>query len=585
MTMLKDPSEKYAPFIPLSLPDRQWPNRRILKAPQWLSTDLRDGNQSLTNPMVRDLIDFQKTEYFHMLCRMGFKNIEVSFPIASQIEESFTRSLIETPGAIPDDVRIQAMTPCRPEAMRKTVDALKGAKKATVCTYLCTSKAFRDVMLGITEQESLEKIVEGVEYLRSITKDDPETTTEWSMEFGMEAFSDTDPEFAVRLGEALLQAWKPTIENPIIIGLGASVEMSTPNVFADQVEYFSRNISNRDKICISLHPHNDRGCAVAASELGYLAGGDRIEGCLFGNGERTGNVDLVTLGLNLYTQGIHPGIDFSDLKSIMETCESLTEIKVHPRAPYAGEMVFLAFSGAHQDAINKGMRIRKEKESETKLWKVPYLPMDPGDVGRSFEAHVIKVNSQSGKAGAAWIIRQKFGIDIPRELQVAFSKVVQAGAEEFGRQLSYQEVKDLFTSKYYLPHKTTLLCSDVEKLVETDGKISVSLLTSITGVEQIIEGTGINTVAAIAHGLSKNLGIEINATTVQGHTLQQDSGLTAKEVSFIRCHSSDVEEEYWGVGVESDLIQSQAVAVVTAAWNLLKERDLPLTRGGTNSPA
>lgn len=382
-----------------------------------------------------------------MLCRMGFKDIEVSFPIASQTERNFTRYLIDTPGAIPDDVRIQAMTPCRLDTIRTTVDALKGAKRATVCTYLCTSKNFREVMLGVSEEESMKKVLEGVKFLRSITKDDPDTTTEWTMEFGMEAFSDTDPDFALRLGEGLIKAWEPTAENPMIIGLGASVEMSTPNVFADQVEFFSRNISNRDKISISLHPHNDRGCAVAASEMGYLAGGDRIEGCLFGNGERTGNVDLVTLCLNLYTQGIHPGIDFSNLKSIIETCEDITKIKVHPRAPYAGEMVFLAFSGLHQDAINKGMRIRREQKLDT--WKVPYLPMDPEDVGRSFEGHVIKINSQSGKAGAAWIIQETLGIDIPRNFQIAFSKLVQTGAEELGRQLSYKEVQELFEKKFY----------------------------------------------------------------------------------------------------------------------------------------
>jgi 2-isopropylmalate synthase len=507
----------------------------------------------------------QKTEYFHMLCDMGFKNIEISFPVASQIEEAFARTLIETPGAIPDDVRIQAMTPCRIDAMRKTVDALKGAKRATVCTYMCTSQNFREVMLGISEEESVEKIVQGVEYLRSITKDDPQSTTEWSMEFGMEAFSDTDPAFAVRLGEALIKAWNPTVENPIIIGLGASVEMSTPNVFADQVEYFSRNISNRDKICISLHPHNDRGCAVAASELGYLAGGDRIEGCLFGNGERTGNVDLVTLGLNLYTQGIHPGIDFSNLKSIIETCESLTEIKVHPRAPYSGEMVFLAFSGAHQDAINKGMRLYKERPSHPNLWKIPYLPMDPGDVGKNFEAHVIKVNSQSGKAGPAWVIRQKFGLDLPRELQSAFSKIVQASAEESGRQLSYQEVQNLFTSRFYLPQNSLLQLIDFESHAREDGEATVSFITGITGEKQVIDGNGKNNVAAIASGLSKSLGMDIKATCVHRHSLPVDEGSSSKVVSFMRCTSADIGGEYWGIGVEFGEKLSEAVGVLTAA--------------------
>lgn len=501
-----------------------------------------------------------------MLCGMGFKDIEISFPIASQVEESFTRSLIGTPGAIPEDVRIQVMTPCRPDAMRKTVDTLKGAKHVTVCTYLCTSKNFRDVMLGISEQESLEKIVHGVEYLRSITKDDPDSTTEWSMEFGMEAFSDTDPEFAVHLGEAILKAWGPSVENPLIIGLGASVEMTTPNVFADQIEYFSRNISNRDKICISLHTHNDRGCAVAASELGYLAGGDRIEGCLFGNGERTGNVDLVTLGLNLYTQGIHPGIDFSNLNTIIEICESLTEIEVHPRAPYAGEMVFLAFSGAHQDAINKGTRVRKEQLSKPNYWKVPYLPMDPEDVGRNFEAHVIKVNSQSGKAGAAWVIRQRLGLDIPRELQFVFSRVVQAAAEESGRQLSYQEVQDLFTSKFYLPHQSVLQPTDFESHVAEDGQTTVSFITQITGEKKIIDSTGKDNVTAISNGLSMALGLDIKATCLHHHPLLLAQGVMAKEVSFIQCSSANIMGEYWGVGVDRDEAQSQAAGVIIAAW-------------------
>ncbi|GME91636.1 unnamed protein product [[Candida] boidinii] len=443
--MLKNPSLKYKKFEPINLPNRQWPNKTFEKPPRWLSTDLRDGNQSLPDPM-----DFnEKKIYLEKLVQLGFKEIEVAFPSASQVDFDFTRHAVET---VPDDVSIQVLSACREPLIRRTIESLKGAKRATVHIYLATSDCFRNIIFGMTQEESIELAIKCTELVRSLTKDDPSTNgTEWSFEFSPETFSDTDPEYVIRICEAVKLAWEPSVENPIIFNLPATVEMSTPNVYADQIEYFSTHISNRETVCISLHPHNDRGCAVAAAELAQLAGADRVEGCLFGNGERTGNVDLVTLALNLYTQGIYPNLDFSDMKSVIDIVEKCNKIPVHPRAPYGGQLVVCAFSGSHQDAIKKGFKTHEKllKTEENPIWQMPYLPLDPQDIGRTYEA-IIRVNSQSGKGGAAWVILRNMELDLPRGLQISFSKVVQNSTEVKGTELRTTEIMDLFKDTYFV---------------------------------------------------------------------------------------------------------------------------------------
>ncbi|GMG20307.1 unnamed protein product, partial [Ambrosiozyma monospora] len=437
--MLKDPSKKYTRFKGVDLPDRQWPNKVIEKAPRWLSTDLRDGNQSLPDPMSVE----QKKEYFQKLVEIGFKEIEVAFPSASQTDFDFTRYAVEN---APDDVRIQALVQSREHLIRRTVESLKGAKKATIHTYLATSDMFREIVFGMSQQEAIEKAVWATKLVKSLTKDDPAMQeTDWSYEFSPECFSDTPVEFALEICEAVKAAWEPTAENPIIFNLPATVEVSGPHIYADQVEYFSRNISEREKVAISLHCHNDRGCGVAATELGLLAGADRVEGCLFGNGERTGNVDLITVALNMYTDGVSPELDLSDIESIIDVVEKGNKIPIHPRAPYGGSLVVSAFSGSHQDAIKKGFALQAKKDDPR--WRIPYLPLDPQDIGRNYEA-VIRVNSQSGKGGAAWVVQRTLGLDLPRAMQVDFSRVVQGTADGLGRELKSEEIIALLQSNY-----------------------------------------------------------------------------------------------------------------------------------------
>ncbi|KAH8811402.1 hypothetical protein F5884DRAFT_781975 [Xylogone sp. PMI_703] len=579
MPMLKDPSTKYKPFPPLKLENRQWPNKTIEKPPRWLSTDLRDGNQSLVDPMDGD----QKWKYFKMLVELGYKEIEVSFPSASQTDFDFTRRLVETPGATPDDVWLQVLSPCREELIKRTVESLKGAKKAILHIYLATSECFRRVVFGMTEEESLALAVKCAKYARSITKDDPANAgTEWAFEFSPETFSDTSPEYVIRVCEAVKEAWGPSVENPIIFNLPATVEMSTPNVYADQIEYFCTHISEREKICVSLHPHNDRGCAVAAAELAQMAGADRVEGCLFGNGERTGNVDLVTLALNLYTQGIHPKIDFSDLNRVIDVVEVSNKIPVHPRAPYGGSLVVCAFSGSHQDAIKKGFQLReKEGASYEDRWQLPYLPLDPQDIGRTYEA-IIRVNSQSGKGGAAWIILRNLQLDLPRGLQVAFSTIVQAKADQVGRELLSSEISDLFEKTYFLkenPHFNL-----VDYTIRTDrsqspappapGKTQDTKnlkrifdgVISINGVEQHLSGTGTGPISSLANALAP-IGIELDVADYKEHAIGE--GRDVKAASYIECTVAGSSQKVWGVGIHEDVVQSSLIALLSAASNFI----------------
>ncbi|KAK3298244.1 pyruvate carboxyltransferase-like protein [Chaetomium fimeti] len=582
MVMLKDPSKKYKRFPPLNLPDRQWPNKTIDKAPRWLSTDLRDGNQSLVDPMNGE----QKWKYFRMLCELGYKEIEVSFPSSSQTDFDFTRRLIETEGAIPDDVWLQVLSPCREDLIRRTVESLKGSKKAIVHIYLATSECFRRVVFGFSEDQSVELASKCAALVRSLTKDDPsQSGTEWAFEFSPETFSDTSPEFVVRICEAVKKAWEPTVENPIIFNLPATVEVATPNVYADQIEFFCRNITEREKVCVSLHPHNDRGTASAAAELAQMAGADRVEGCLFGNGERTGNVDLVTLALNLYTQGVTPNVDFSDLGKVIRIVEECNKIEVHPRAPYGGSLVVCAFSGSHQDAIKKGFQVREnEGKGYDDYWQVPYLPLDPQDIGRDYQA-VIRVNSQSGKGGAAWVIQQHLHLDLPRGLQVAFSQVVQNMAEKKGRELLPTEITDLFRQTYFLTQSPRF--SIVDYTISPDRSASpappepgktqdtTSLrrlfegVVSVDGLEYKLRGRGNGPISSLANAL-RTVGIDLDVQDYKEHAVGR--GRDVKAATYIECTAAGTKKTVWGVGIDEDVVQSSLIALLSAASNFTPSR-------------
>jgi 2-isopropylmalate synthase len=521
----------------------------------------------------------QKWDYFQMLVKLGYKEIEVSFPSASQTDFDFTQRLVQTPGVVPDDVWLQVLSPCRPELIRRTVDSVKGAKKAILHLYLATSPCFQQIVFNMDNAQTKALAVECTKYARSITKDDPSTAgTEWTYEFSPECFSDSDPSFVIEVCEAVKDAWGPTEEVPIIFNLPATVEVATPNVYADQIEYFCRNISERNKICVSLHPHNDRGCAVAAAELAQMAGADRVEGTLFGNGERTGNVDLVTLALNLYTQGVHPNIDFSDLKSVIDVVESANKIPIHPRAPYGGQLVVCAFSGSHQDAIKKGFQTRKQTGATNESpWALPYLPLDPADIGRTYEA-IIRVNSQSGKGGVAWIIQRQLELDLPRGLQVAFSKIVQRETDHLGRELLPTEITKLFTDAYHLKRNPRFGLIDYEITADRSkspappeaGKTQSSRnlkrlfkgVIEIDGVEHEIRGSGNGAISSLADAL-RTLGIDLDVAEYKEHTI--GSNKNAKAATYIECTATGSSQRVWGVGIHQDVVQASLIALLSAA--------------------
>ncbi|KAJ5188181.1 Aldolase-type TIM barrel [Penicillium cf. griseofulvum] len=566
MPMLKDPSKKYRAYKPLNVPNRQWPNKVIDKPPRWLATDLRDGNQSLPDPMDGE----QKYRFFKMLVDIGYKEIEVSFPSASQTDFDFTRRLVEEPGLTPDDVALQVLAPCREDLIRRTVDSLKGAKKAILHIYLATSPCFRRIIFNMDRKQSLEMAVKCTKYARSITKDDPsQAGTDWQFEFSPETFSDTEPEFAVEVCQAVKEAWGPTEEKPIIFNLPATVEMATPNVFADQIEYFCTNMTEREKFVVSVHPHNDRGCAVAAAELAQMAGAQRVEGTLFGNGERTGNVDLVTLALNLYTQGVSPGVDFSDINSVIKVVEESNKIPVHERTPYGGQLVVCAFSGSHQDAIKKGFKLRQDgggADEETE-WQVPYLPLDPQDIGRTYEA----------------VIRP--GAGSPRALQVEFSKIVQEKTEAVSRELKPTEIVSLFEDAYHL--KSNPRFNLVDYSITTDrsqspappepGKAlnTKNLKRRFTGIIEIdnvqhaITGVGPGAISSLATALS-TLGIDLDVRDYKEHSIGR--GRDTKAATYIQCTAAGSNQQVWGVGIHQDVVQASLIALLSAASSFLASR-------------
>lgn len=572
--MLKDPSTKYRPFPAPKMESRKWPDRSITKAPRWLSTDLRDGNQSLPDPMSIE----QKKEYFHKLLEIGFKEIEVAFPSASQTDFDFTRYAVEN---APDDVTIQCLVQSREHLIRRTVESLTGAKRATIHTYLATSDMFREIVFNMSQEEAIAKAVEATQLVRKLTKDDPsQKLTRWSYEFSPECFSDTPVEFAVKICEAVKAAWEPTAENPIIFNLPATVEVAGPNVYADQIEYFATHITEREKVCISTHCHNDRGCGVAATELGILAGADRVEGCVFGNGERTGNVDLVTVALNMYTQGVAPNLDLSDIKSIIDVVERCNKIPVAARAPYGGELVTCAFSGSHQDAIKKGFNFQQKQRSNGETqWRMPYLPLDPKDIGRDYEA-VIRVNSQSGKGGAAWVVLRSLGLDLPRNMQIEFSNTVQDQADAFGRELKSQEITDLLKNTYNLNNEAhqyiSLLDYDVKKI---DNEMRV-----LTGQVEIndkviaIEGSGNGPISSLVDALSNLLNVRFGVENYAEHAM--GSGSKTQAASYVHLayrRELDNEKAYqWGVGVSEDVGDSSVKAIFSTINNLIYKNELAL---------
>lgn len=515
-----------------------------------------------------------------MLVRLGYKEIEVSFPAAGDTEFDFTQALIKTPGAVPDDVWLQVLSPCRKDLIKRTVEAVKGAKRAILHLYLATSPCFQQIVFDMTNAESKALAVECTRYARSITKDDPSTAgTEWLYEFSPETFSDSDPAFVIEVCEAVKAAWEPSEEKKLVFNMPATVEMSTPNVYADQIEYFCTNMTEREKFAVSLHPHNDRGCAVAAAELGQMAGADRVEGCLFGNGERTGNVDLVTLGLNLYTQGYHPGIDFSNINDIIQMVEKSNKIPVHARAPYGGELVCCAFSGSHQDAINKGFKLRERQgATRTDPWVVPYLPLDPEDIGRNYEA-IIRVNSQSGKGGIAWVIRSALGLDLPRGLQVAFSKIVQIQADRLSRELLPREIEQLFRDAYHLDTHSRLFLIDFD--MRSDRSSSPARVGGKTqraenfkrlfngtiekdGQETEISGSGNGPLSSLASALQQ-VDIHCAVNDYKEHSIGDVADSRRTAAAYVELASTETSEKVWGVGINADVTQASLTAMLSAA--------------------
>ncbi|KAF9874424.1 hypothetical protein CkaCkLH20_07987 [Colletotrichum karsti] len=569
---LPQPHTKYAGFLHFDNPGRKWPNRTLKEHPIWLSTDLRDGNQSLINPLTVD----QKWEYFQMLVSIGYTEIEVSFPAASQVEFDFTRRLIETPGAVPDNVRIRGLSPTREDFLARTVEALRGAKRASICTYICTSDKQLKYQ-GFSREQAVEQAVKSVRFLRSITKDDPESAsmTDWTLAFGLEAFNEASQDFAVFITEAVKEAWGATVENPLIAVLATSTEVATPNVFADQVELFHNSLTEPEKIRISLHPHNDRGCGIATAELGLLAGAGMVEGCLFGNGERCGNVDLVALALNLYSRGIHPGLDFSNISVIRQKFERLTGLTVSQRAPYAGEFALQAFSGSHQNIIRKGIAWRNEalEEGKNPIWDIPYLPLDPEDLGIPLD-QIIRVNSQSGKAAATWILHRRWGLDIPAELQVDFGRRVQMMCEALAREITHQEVINLFIASYALsPTEERDTTSQLGRIsIDTDGSLCnvMGTVNSADNSSIRIHGSGSTLESAIIRGLHFTKDSN-SATATICHTQRLDSDFGQGKVCVLAtCTEGDMVS--WGYFIEENEQHAQAMAIVSACLHLYRRK-------------
>jgi len=552
--MLNQPQPKYRPFAAIDLPNRSWPTRQITAAPRWCSVDLRDGNQSLIDPMDGE----KKRRFFNLLLKVGFKEIEVAFPSASQTDFDFVRSLIEE-NKIPSDVAIQVLTQSRRELIDRTFESLRGVENAIVHLYNATSPLFRRVVFGMEKADVIRLAVEGTSMLREAALKQPDTN--WTFQYSPETFTATEPDFALEICERVIEVFEPTPEKPLILNLPATVEMATPNIHADQIEYFCRHISHRDSVVICLHPHNDRGTAVAATELGIMAGADRVEGCLFNSGERTGNVDLVTLALNLYSQGIDPKLDFSNMREVVQTVEHCNQIGIHPRHPYAGELVFTAFSGSHQDAIKKGFSAHEKRNDG--IWEVPYLPIDPADIGASYEA-VIRVNSQSGKGGVAWILEQDKGLKLPRQFQIDFSHVVQEISDETSRELSANDIWDAFVETYCLegPQRFELV-DYVDRGTRRPGEERIFVgRIDIDGVERSISGRGNGLISGVIDALKTECGLDLEVTDYHEHALRK--GTDAQAAAYVECRRPDGSSVF-GIGIDADIATASVKAVLSAA--------------------
>ena len=552
MTMLKTPSSKYRPFPQIDLPDRQWPSRTITKAPRWLSTDMRDGNQSLIDPMDAE----KKSRFFDLLLKVGLKEIEVGFPSAGATEYDFIRGLVDA-GRIPDDVFVQVLTQSRQDLIKTSFESLAGAKQAIVHVYNAVSPLWRQVVFGMDRKDVKDIAIAGAKFLRDQAARFPQT--DWHFEYSPETFSTAEVDFSIECCEAVMDILQPTTDKPIILNLPATVEASTPNIYADQIEYFCRNLPNRDRAVISLHTHNDRGTGVAAAELGLMAGADRVEGCLFGNGERTGNCCLVTVGLNMYTQGIDPELDFSDIDEVIQTVEYCNQLPVHPRHPYGGELVFTAFSGSHQDAIKKGFAAQEQRNDE--LWAIPYLPIDPADLGRSYEA-VIRVNSQSGKGGFAWVLEQDQGLKLPKKMQAHFSRHVQELADELGRELQAGDIWGVFRKAYRLDAPQHLQLVDYEETRGPDGARIFAGKIEVDGKVQSVSGRGNGLISSVVATLKDGFGVEIDITDYSEHAM--GAGSNARAAAYVECKTSDG-RTIWGVGIDEDVATASVRAVLSAA--------------------
>jgi 2-isopropylmalate synthase len=548
--MIKNPSDKYRPFVPFSrdFSERTWPSRTITQPPIWMSTDLRDGNQSLIEPMNVE----RKLRFFEQLIKIGFKEIEVGFPSASQTDFDFVRKLV-TENRIPDDVTIIVLTQAREDLIHRTVDAAAGAKQAIVHLYNACAPMFRKIVFNMGREEIKNIAVTGTRLVKESITRYPETV--WRYEYSPEVFSTTEPEFALDVCNAVTKTWQPTVDSRIIFNLPATIEATTPNMYADQIEWMHNNLEQRECIVLSVHPHNDRGTAVAAAELAVMAGADRIEGCLFGSGERTGNVDLVTLALNLYTQGIHPGLDFSDIDEVRRCAEYCNQLPVHPRHPYAGDLVFTAFSGSHQDAIKKGFAQQKPNT----LWEVPYLPIDPADLGRSYDA-VIRVNSQSGKGGVAYLLEQEHGLALPRRLQIEFSRAIQRVSDETSAEVTPDDVYEIFSSEYLehnQPWKLVRHRITGNPQANPGQQFAIEVELEENGVSRQLCGQGDGAIAAFVDALQAPVRI------LDYHEHAIGAGTDTRAACYVELRVGDSNSGF-GVGIHRDIVTASFLAILSA---------------------
>ena len=551
---MDNPTDKYSAYKPVDLVNREWPSNTIKKAPIWCSVDLRDGNQALIEPMGSE----RKNRMFSLLCKLGFKEIEVGFPSASKTDYDFVRDLIKNK-KIPSDVNIQVLTQAREELIIKTFESLKGASKGIIHFYNSTSTLQRKVVFN-QDKDGVKKIAtDAAELIKKLALENSDT--EWTFEYSPESFTGTELEYAREVCDNVVEILKPVSKNKIIINLPATVEMSTPNIYGDQIEWMSKNLKNRNDICLSLHPHNDRGTAVAASEFGIMAGADRVEGTLFGNGERTGNVDIVTIALNMLTQGVEPNLDFSNINSVMREVEYCNQLPVHPRHPYAGDLVFTAFSGSHQDAIKKGFQAIKK--SNDPKWEVPYLPIDPADLGRNYEA-VVRINSQSGKGGVAFLLEKDHGVSLPRRLQISLSQRIQKLADDTGKEISSSQIWDIFEKKYLQPVNNYSYIKHSSSSKDDLHKLELTM--NMNNEETTIQGSGNGPIDSFVNGLSEKIGVEIKVADY--HQTAISSGSDAKAAAYIELEKDG--KTFWGVGIHPNTTRASFDAIIVGLSKLLE---------------